>query len=214
MKPKQLEAEDGETFDPSSYAVQFKEIIERIDAHVFLPQEEAIGAALIPGRFPGNRSAGYHAQGLATYRVIRPTFPATKELIGKDYIEGYFVWGKAVATSAEAKLLGRGALGTKWSDADFRRMLNACAMVLVRHRVLQNKQFFPNAKLRSVKNVYCDEAIPLIYRKKLHLKRNEISREVSADQFHLDSYLLLFLVYMVENDGYPMEDALHYLTNT
>lgn len=206
--------DNSETFDPATYVAQFSGILERFDEYVFLPHKAAIKAIIHPGRFSPHHVTGYHLGNMVMYSVIRLAHPEMIRLIGQNYIESYTIWGKEIELLAEKKLVGNGALGFQWTDADFRLMLISYALAIVRYRVLQNKDFFPLAKLRTLANVYSDETIPAEHRQKLFKRRSDIPREIFSNQFLLDAHILLLFVSMAMEDGRPIKDALRYLTNT
>ncbi len=207
---KTFDSPDG-ILDTPTYADRLGAIVEEIDEKAFLPFRNGIKATPLEKRFPGERSAGYHVKKVITYRAIRPAHPFTKRLLKKEVIESYFIWGGELDRIAEEKF--RNTAVEDMSDGKFLRMLIACALVAVRYRVLQHKEFFPNARLWSLAGVYNDASIPEHYRTQIFAKRRTCV-ELAGDPLALDAHILLTLVQMAQDDGTKILDALHYLTNS
>lgn len=207
----ELSSGDGAFVDPASYVHQFKAVIERIDRHVFEKHGAHISATVLQEPFPGLECSGRHIQRVVTYRAVRPVYPLARDLSVTNYIESYLIWGREVESLADKKVIRKGA---PCGDADFHRMLTACAIMLVRHRVLEHPQFFPNLALRTLTSTYYDQSVPEVHRCRLFQKKAQIPSAILSDRILLDGYLLLILAGMVEEDGHPVDDALHYLTNS
>ncbi|MDO8520710.1 MAG: hypothetical protein Q7S52_01215, partial [bacterium] len=152
-----------------------------------------------------------HVKKVITYRVIYPAHPFTVGLMGEKFIESYFIWGEEIELIADEKL--KNAAVQDFSDARFLRMLTACALVAVRYRVLWNKNFFLNARLRTCASAYRDTTIPEQHRTRLFAKHKECA-DLAKDPFALDAHILLTLVQMAQDDGAHLLDTLHYLTNS
>lgn len=208
-----FDSNGGEVFAPASYVHQFEEILEYVDTQIFGSQHLTLLTLSMPGFFPGHGIPGYHIQEMITYRATEVP-PVMRNHISRPFFELYLIWEKEIALQAEKKIVRNGALGEHFSDADFRRMLIACALTAVRYRVLQHRELFPTAALRTLKSAYSDPTIPEAHRRMLFQKKSEIPKEVLAQPYRLDGYLLLIFANMAMADNRPMEDAFHYLTNT
>ena len=145
---------DGTLLEQLSYAEQLAAILNWIDERVFAPFRAHVEPTTVPRRFPGVKERGYHIQQLITYRVIRPTHWLTRKTLGQDFIESYLVWGEEVEAMARDKLKN-GSL-RHFGDAELRLLFIAHALIAVRYRVLQNRRFFPVARLRTIASAYRD----------------------------------------------------------
>lgn len=193
-----------------THAERFAKIVSEIDAEVFRPHRAHLDATVIPRRFPGSASPGQHVKKVVTYRILRPVHPLTKRVVGRDIIEAYLLWGDEIERIANEKF--RNTAVDDMGDAKFLRMLVACALVVVRCRVLAHKEWFPNARFRTLAGVCNDVTLPEQHRAQFFAKRREIEGIVRKPAL-LDAHLLLMLIQMAQDDGTKVMRALHLLTN-
>lgn len=195
-------------YDPSVYVTDFAELVRMMDDAVF----GSLGKSITPLVCEEVDEEGYYLSAKLVSYGRYPERARYFPFLVRPAREEYRVWRWRVIALAEHFL--RCPCGRGMGDGEFKRLLTAYALAVVRKRVLINSAWFTNVHLRTLPRVFRYEQIPLAWKERLIKERPKLSRESECTPCEADLEILLFLVDLEMEAGVELRDTLHLLTNS